>query len=100
MQEASRDRSSAIEKFHALHEAGCFILPNPWDAGSARYLERLGFKALATTSAGFAFSRGLPDSDRAVPREAVLAHVADVVAAVELPVNADFASGYASDPEG
>ncbi len=61
MKEASRNPSSAIKKFHALHESGCFVLPNPWDVGSAIYLQHLGFKALATTSAGFAFSKGLPD---------------------------------------
>ena len=68
MKEASRDRSSAIGKFHALHESGCFVLPNPWDVGSAIYLEHLGFRALATTSAGFAFSKGLPDGPAFVTR--------------------------------
>src|SRR5579872_2981913 len=87
-------------EFRRLHERGCFVLPNPWDVGSARCLAHIGFPALATTSAGFAYSRGLPDSDRAVPRDAVLTHIAEIVAAVELPVNADFASGYARDPEG
>ena len=86
--------------FRALHERGCFVIPNPWDPGSARYLRQLGFQALATTSAGFAFSRGLSDSSRAMPVDAVLAHIADVVNAVDLPVNADFESGYADDPEG
>src|SRR6185503_13164206 len=62
-------QSSVVEKFHELHAAGCFVLPNPWDAGSAVYLEQLGFKALASTSAGFAFSRGLPDSPRDVSRD-------------------------------
>jgi 2-methylisocitrate lyase-like PEP mutase family enzyme len=84
--------------FRKLHESGCFVIPNPWDIGTARYLRHLGFKALATTSAGLAFSRGLPDT--AVPRDTVLAHVAEIVAAVDLPVNADFESGYAHDPEG
>lgn len=83
-----------------LHESGCFVLPNPWDIGTARYLRHLGFQALATTSAGFAFSRGLPDSDWAVPRDAVLSHIAEIVRATELPVNADFESGYAHEPEG
>jgi 2-methylisocitrate lyase-like PEP mutase family enzyme len=86
--------------FRALHEHGCFVIPNPWDPGSARYLRHLGFQALATTSAGFAFSRGLPDSSRAVRVDAVLGHIADVVSAVDLPVNADFESGYADDPDG
>jgi len=84
--------------FRKLHESGCFVIPNPWDVGTARYLQRLGFKALATTSAGLAFSRGLADSD--VPRDAVLSHIAEMVGATELPVNADFESGYARDPEG
>jgi 2-methylisocitrate lyase-like PEP mutase family enzyme len=85
--------------FRKLHESGCFALPNPWDIGSARYLRGLGFKALATTSGGFAFSRGLPDTDRAVSRDLMLAHIAEIVASVELPVNADFQSGYAVQPE-
>src|SRR5574339_152507 len=79
--------------FRALHERGCFVIPNPWDVGSARYLQHLGFPALATTSAGFAFSHGRPDSDFAVSRDRSLAHIAEIVAAVDLPVSADFASG-------
>jgi len=75
------------------------VIPNPWDVGSARYLQHLGFPALATTSAGFAFSLGLPDSDRAVSRDRSLAHIAEIVAAVDLPVSADFASGYGVQPE-
>lgn len=86
-------------EFRRLHESGCFLIPNPWDIGSARYLRGLGYKALATTSGGFAFSRGLPDDERAVGRDAVLAHVAEIVASVDLPVNADFQSGYALEPE-
>jgi 2-methylisocitrate lyase-like PEP mutase family enzyme len=85
--------------FRALHERGCFVIPNPWDVGSARYLAHLGFPALATTSAGYAFSAGLPDSDAAVSRDRSLSYIADIVAAVELPVSADFASGYGMDPE-
>jgi 2-methylisocitrate lyase-like PEP mutase family enzyme len=84
--------------FRALHEGGCFVLANPWDVGSARYLQHLGFPALATTSAGFAFSQGLPDSDVAVSRDRSLAHIAEIVAAVNLPVSADFASGYGVQP--
>jgi 2-methylisocitrate lyase-like PEP mutase family enzyme len=84
--------------FRKLHAEGCFVIPNPWDIGTARYLQHLGFKALATTSAGFAFSRGL--ADNAVPRDAVLAHIAEIVAATDLPVNADFEGGYAETPEG
>ena len=74
-------------------------MPNPWDIGTARYLRSLGFQALATTSSGFAFSRGLPDTDWAVPRDMMLAHIADIVSATDLPVNADFESGYAHEPE-
>jgi len=84
--------------FRKLHESGCFVIPNPWDIGSARYLAHLGFKAVASTSAGFAFSRGL--ADNAVPRDAVLAHLAELVAAVDVPVNADFENGFAHDPQG
>src|SRR5437588_11997688 len=86
--------------FRKLHETGCFVIPNPWDFGTARYLRSLGFQALATTSSGFSFSRGLPDTDWAVPRDAVLAHIAEIVSASDLPVNADFESGYAHEPEG
>jgi 2-methylisocitrate lyase-like PEP mutase family enzyme len=94
------DYSARRETFRALHERGCFVMPNPWDPGSARYLHSLGFQAVATTSAGFAFSRGLPDSSHAVPVDAVLGHIADIVKAVDLPVNADFESGYADSPDG
>lgn len=76
------------------------MLPNPWDAGTALYLQHLGFEAVATTSAGFAFSRALPDSVSAVPVDLVLAHVREIVAATSLPVNADFQNCYADDPEG
>ena len=85
--------------FRSLHERGCFVIPNPWDVGSARYLQHLGFSALATTSAGFAFSQGLPDSDVAVTRDRSLAHIAEIAASVDLPVNADFASAYAVEPQ-
>ena len=91
---------SHVVSFRRLHEAGCFVLPNPWDAGSAVLLERLGFKALATTSSGFAFTKGLPDGADAVPLDAALAHVREIAAATSLPVNADFQNGYADDPEG
>ena len=86
--------------FRRLHESGCFVMPNPWDAGTARYLERLGFRALATTSAGFAFSRGLPDAAWVVTRDNMLGNISEIVSATTLPVNADFESGYAHDPEG
>jgi 2-methylisocitrate lyase-like PEP mutase family enzyme len=94
------DQLSAIATFRDLHASGCFVLPNPWDIGSAIYLQHLGFKALATTSAGFAFSRGLPDSVSAVPRNLMLAHIREVATATSLPLNADFQTGYADEPEG
>jgi len=84
--------------FRQLHEAGCFVIPNPWDIGSARYLQSLGFKALASTSSGFAWSVGR--SDGALSRDAVLAHLQELVSATDLPVNADFENGYASDAAG
>src|SRR5579859_6929957 len=87
------------QAFRALHEAGCFVIPNPWDVGSARYLQQLGFPALATTSAGFAFSQGLPDSEGALTCERNLAYIADIAGAVDVPVNADFASGYGVSPK-
>ncbi len=91
--------SDRVKIFRALHERDCFVLPNPWDIGTTRWLRRMGAKALATTSAGFAHSRAL--SDGAVPREAMLAHIAEIVeTAVDLPVNADFENGYADTPEG
>jgi len=83
-------------EFRRLHESGCFGLPNPWDIGTAKYLQHLGFKAIATTSAGFAFSRGL--SDGAVTRDDMLAHIKELVEATDIPVNADFENGYADDP--
>ena len=83
--------------FRQLHENGCFTIPNPWDIGSARYLQHLGFKAIATSSAGFAFSRGLPDN--AVPRDAMLAHIRELVDAADIPVNADFENGFATGTE-
>lgn len=84
--------------FRKLHEAGCFVIPNPWDVGSARYLQSLGFKALASTSSGFAWSQGLRDG--AVSRDVVLAHLREIVGVTDLPVNADFESGYAVDAAG
>jgi 2-methylisocitrate lyase-like PEP mutase family enzyme len=84
--------------FRALHQQGCFVLPNPWDVGSARLLAGMGFKALATTSSGFAWSQGR--ADYGMTRDAVLAHLRMLVDATDLPVNADFESGYADDAEG
>ena len=91
-------KESLAAKFRSLHASGCFLLPNPWDIGTAIYLEHLGFKALATTSAGFAFSRGKPDGG--IPREEMLGHIREIVNVTSLPVNADFHAGYANEPEG
>jgi len=84
--------------FHALHAKGCFVIPNPWDIGSARWLQGLGFKALASTSAGFAWSQGF--SDNRVTREMVLTHLRALVDAIDVPINADFEGGFAADPAG
>jgi len=93
-------RPSVADKrrqFHEMHRSGCFVIPNPWDIGSARFLQSLGFKALASTSSGFAWSRGYPDGP--VARDQVLAHLSELVAATEVPVNADFQNGYAHEPD-
>jgi 2-methylisocitrate lyase-like PEP mutase family enzyme len=94
----NRKQLSAVEQFTALHKSGCFVLPNPWDAGSAIYLEHAGFKALATTSAGFAFAQGLPDGGVAL--DMMLDHFRDIAGAASLPVNADFLNAFADDPNG
>ena len=83
-------------EFRRLHETGCFALPNPWDVGTAKYLQHLGFKAIATTSAGFAFSRGL--SDGSVKRDDMITHIRELVETTDIPVNADFENGYADEP--
>jgi 2-methylisocitrate lyase-like PEP mutase family enzyme len=83
--------------FRALHQSGCFVIPNPWNVGSARYLQGLGFKALATTSSGYAHSIGYSDGD--VTRDMVLAHCREIAQAADVPVNADFEGGYADDPD-
>jgi 2-methylisocitrate lyase-like PEP mutase family enzyme len=90
--------NAGVAAFRALHQSGCFVLPNPWDIGTALYLQHLGFRALATTSGGFAFSRAR--ADRHVPRDVVLAHFREIASAVSLPVNADFEDGHAREPEG
>jgi 2-methylisocitrate lyase-like PEP mutase family enzyme len=95
---SSAKHNSVTAKFRNMHESGCFVLPNPWDIGTTIYLENLGFEALATTSAGFAFSRGRRDGG--VPRDEMLAHIREIVEATSLPVNADFLAGYADEPEG
>ncbi len=84
--------------FHRLHESGCFVIPNPWDVGSARYLQGLGFKALATTSSGFAWSHG--HRDGGMSRDRVLDHLTEMVEATDLPINADFENGFAPDAAG
>lgn len=98
----SRPSGSSISDkrrtFHALHASGCFVIPNPWDAGSARYLESLGFRALATTSSGFAWSHARADNH--ITRELALEHLAGMVAATAVPLNADFEEGFASTPAG
>lgn len=83
--------------FRRLHASGCFVMPNPWDPGSARVLEQMGFKALATTSAGFAWTLGRADNQ--VTLDQALVHLRDIVAAVKVPVNADFEGGFAVDPQ-
>lgn len=84
--------------FRTLHKDGCFTLPNPWDIGSARFLQHLGFSALASTSTGFAWTMGTPDYEMTL--ESVLGHLRSLCEAVDLPVNADFESGFAADPDG
>ncbi len=101
MNTSTNTHASTADKrraFRQLHDAGCFVIPNPWDIGSARMLQGFGFKALATTSSGFAWSRGHPDNG--VTREMALAHLHDIVAATDVPVNADFERGFADDPAG
>lgn len=90
------DMASKRARFRQLHQSGCFVIPNPWDVGSARLLQHLGFQALASTSSGHAWTRGR--ADYAVTRDEVLAHLAALCAAVDLPVNADFEYGFAVDP--
>src|SRR6185437_6213899 len=86
------------QTFRKLHASGCFVIPNPWNPGSARYLEGLGFKALATTSSGYAHAQALSDGD--VTRDLVLEHCREIAEAADVPVNADFEGGYADDPAG
>jgi 2-methylisocitrate lyase-like PEP mutase family enzyme len=96
----SNSRPTTAEKrqaFRKLHEAGCFVIPNPWNVGTARYLQGLGFKALATTSAGHAHSLGFPDGGQSV--DGVLAHYRELAEATDVPLNADFENGFADDPE-
>jgi 2-methylisocitrate lyase-like PEP mutase family enzyme len=97
----TKARPTVAEKrqaFRKLHEAGCFVIPNPWNVGTARYLQGLGFKALATTSAGHAHALGFPDGDQSL--DTVLAHYRELAEATDVPLNADFENGFADDPEG
>src|SRR4030095_15234476 len=89
------DRSEA---FRRLHEAGCFVIPNPWDIGSARVLVQLGFPALATTSSGFAWSQGKPDNG--VSLDDAIEHFRSIASSVDIPVNGDFEGGFAVEPAG
>jgi 2-methylisocitrate lyase-like PEP mutase family enzyme len=101
MTRMSQSRTTPAEKrriFRKFHESGCFIIPNPWDLGSARYLQSLGFKALASTSSGAAWSQGLPDNG--MGRAQVLDHLRVMAAATDLPLNADFENGFAADAGG
>jgi len=90
-------QEAKVEAFRGLHEAGCFVMPNPWDVGSAVALEQMGFEALATTSAGHAWTLARPDNG--VRRDEMLEHLRQVSAAVQVPVNADFEGGFADDPD-
>src|SRR3954468_20437675 len=94
---AMTDTTSKRAHFRALHESGCFVIPNPWDMGSARLLQHLGFQALASTSSGHAWTTGRPDY--AVERDEELAHLTELCAATDLPVNADYQYGFAVEPE-
>jgi 2-methylisocitrate lyase-like PEP mutase family enzyme len=95
---ASPTAADKRKVFRTLHEAGCFVFPNPWNLGTARYLQGLGFKALATTSSGFAHAQGFADGE--VTRDMALAHFREIAAAADVPVNADFENGFADDPAG
>src|SRR5215213_8043443 len=90
------DYAALRQSFRQLHESGCFVIPNPWDIGSALVLERLGFQALATSSAGFAWSQGCRDTGVSLPQ--MLAHLRAITSSVSVPVNADFEGGFAIEP--
>jgi 2-methylisocitrate lyase-like PEP mutase family enzyme len=97
----NQSKSTVADKrrtFRKLHESGCFVIPNPWNVGSARYLQGLGFKALATTSSGFAHALGYADG--ALSLDDVLGHYRDMAEATDVPLNADFENGFADDPDG
>jgi 2-methylisocitrate lyase-like PEP mutase family enzyme len=99
MTNSNAEQLEKILVFRSLHESGCFLLPNPWDVGGSIFLQHAGYKALATTSAGFAFSQGLPDDVTSISVDLVLTHIREIVNATSLPVNADFQTGYADAPE-
>jgi 2-methylisocitrate lyase-like PEP mutase family enzyme len=90
--------SDKRREFKRLHQSGCFVIPNPWDVGTTRYLQSMGFKALATTSAGYAWAIG--KGDGGVTRDMMIAHIAELSAAADVPMNADFEGGYAHEPDG
>jgi len=94
-----KTQQQKAEAFRSLHEAGTFVIPNPWDIGSAKILADLGYQALATTSAGFAFSNGKPDGDGVIGRDETLANFKEIVDATELPVSADLQGGFGADPK-
>lgn len=93
-------RSSKVEQFRALHKAGCFVIPNPWDVAGARVMVGIGFKALATTSSGYAFSRGKKDGAGEIGRDESLSYAAEIAASTDVPVTADLEDGYANTPGG
>ena len=93
------EQKSSIARFRELHETGCFVIPNPWDAGTARCLESIGFKALATTSAAVSFSQGRPDEVGALSVDDVLANATEIICSTTLPVSVDFQHGYAREPQ-
>lgn len=97
MTQSSTDAVARVAAFRALHQSGCFVIPNPWDVGSARLLEQLGFPALATTSSGMAWSSGRPDNH--VTLDEALHHFRTVARSVSVPVNADFEGGFAIEPD-
>ena len=93
-------RSEKVEQFRALHKSGCFVIPNPWDVAGATMLTSLGFKALATTSAGYAFSKSRKDGAKDISRDESLAYAAELAASTTIPVTADLEDGYGDTPEG
>ena len=93
-------RFDKVERFRSLHKSGCFVMPNPWDVAGARMMAGLGFKALATTSSGYAFSKGRKDGAQEVSRDESLAYAAEIAASVDVPVTADLEDGYEDTPEG